>query len=312
MADSNSNEVLYDFPPMLRVYKDGRFERLWPIEFVPASVDPNTGVQSKDVEIAPEIGLSARIYVPRNADPAKKLPVVVYFHGGGFVVESAFSPLYQKHLNALVAEANVVAVSVNYRLAPEFHLPIAYEDSWIALKWVGSGLDKWIQDYADLGRVYLGGDSAGGNIVHNIAMRVGSENPDGIHLRGAFLNCPYFCGKDPLLNEETHELMPKSYLDNLWHYACPSTNDCDDPLINPGMDSKLSGLGCKRVLVHVAEKDVLRGRGHLYKEVLEKSGWDGQVEIVDVKGKDHVFSVFFPDSESGLAMLKKVASFINH
>ncbi|KAG6408902.1 hypothetical protein SASPL_131928 [Salvia splendens] len=103
-----ADEILHDFFPMLRVYKNGRIERLMGVDIVPPSLDPATGVQSKDVEIAPEINLSARIYLPPNADPTKKLPLLVYYHGGGFVIGSAFSPVYQKHLNLLVAQANVV------------------------------------------------------------------------------------------------------------------------------------------------------------------------------------------------------------
>ncbi|CDP16411.1 unnamed protein product [Coffea canephora] len=58
-----------------------------------------------------------------------KLPLLVYLHGGGFFIKFAFSPTYHAHLNVVVAEAGVVAVSINYRFAPEHPLPIAYEDS---------------------------------------------------------------------------------------------------------------------------------------------------------------------------------------
>ncbi|CDP17008.1 unnamed protein product [Coffea canephora] len=58
-----------------------------------------------------------------------KLPLLVYLHGGGFLIKSAFSPTYHAHLNVVVAEAGVVAVSINYRLAPEHPLPLVYEDS---------------------------------------------------------------------------------------------------------------------------------------------------------------------------------------
>ncbi|KAK4437860.1 putative carboxylesterase 2 [Sesamum alatum] len=313
---TNMDQILHDFPPLLRVYKDGRVERLTGLDFVPASVDPATGVQSKDVVIAPEIDLSARIFLPANADPSKKIPLLLYFHGGGFVAESAFSHQYHKHLNFLVAEANVVAVSVNYRLAPEHPLPIAFEDSWLSLKWVASqstdaGHEKWIQDYADLGRVYLGGDSAGGNIAHNIAMRVGLEKLNGINLRGIFLNCPFFWGEDPILNEEKGVDM-RSFTYKFLRYVCPSISSCDEPWINPATDEKLASLECGKVLVYVAEKDRLKDRGWYYKDSLTKSGWNGDVEVVEVKEEDHVFSVLCPDAENSLAMLKKVAAFINH
>lgn len=309
---SMADEILDDFFPFLRVYKNGRVERLMGEGFVPPSLDPVTAVQSKDVEIAPEINLSARLFLPERASRSQKLPLLVYFHGGGFMIESAFSPSYHKHLNCLVAEAKVVAVSVNYRLAPESPLPVAFEDSWRALKWVAEGSDDWIRDFADLSRVYLGGDSAGANIAHNMAVRVGSEDLGGIHISGLILNCPFFSGKDPIGNESEGMAVGKMMSDRLWRYVCPGTSGCDDPLINPGMDPGIGGMRCERVLVYVAEKDFLRERGRFYKEVLEKSGWSGEVEVVEAQGEDHVFSVIAPHSESGMAMLNKVAAFINH
>ncbi|KAL1534659.1 putative carboxylesterase 2 [Salvia divinorum] len=308
-----ADEILHDFSPMLRVYKNGRLERLTGEDVVPPSLDPVTGVQSKDVEIAPEINLSARIYLPPNADRTKKLPLLVYYHGGGFVIESAFSPLYQKHLNHLVAQANVVAVSVNYRLAPEFPLPIAFEDSWRALKWSAEGRDEWIDEFADLKRVYLGGDSAGANIAHNMAMRVGSEKPAGFNLQGIFLNCPYFGGVDPIEGETTEEFKGwREFCEKLWRYVWPSLRDTDEGWVNPGKDPKLSGLGCRKVLVYVAGKDAMKVRGWYYKEVLSNCGWKGEIECVEVAGENHVFSVFVPDNQVGVDMIKKVASFINN
>ncbi|PIN15294.1 Arylacetamide deacetylase [Handroanthus impetiginosus] len=310
---ANSDEILHDFSPLLKHYKDGRIERLVGLDVVPPSVDPKTGVQSKDLQISPEINVSARLYLPKNPDRSQKLPLLVYFHGGGFLVESAFSSLYQKHVNCLVAQANVVAVSVDYRLAPEHPLPIAFEDSWLALEWIASqSTDEWIKDYADMNRVFLGGDSAGGNITHNMARRIGTQKLDGINLSGITLNCPFFYGKDPIGNEGAdHFIFSKNYNDRLLPYVCPSMSDCDEPWINPAKDEKLSSLGCKKVLVYVAEKDFLKDRGCYYKEILSKSGWNGDVELVEVEGEDHVFSVLHPDSENGNAMLKKVASFIN-
>ncbi|KAL1534671.1 putative carboxylesterase 2 [Salvia divinorum] len=312
MAD---DEILHDFFPMLRVYKNGRIERLMGIDLVPPSLDPLTSVQSKDVEIAPELNLSApaRIYLPPNADRTKKLPLLVYYHGGGFFIESAFSAQYHKHLNHLAALANVVAVSVNYRLAPESPLPAAFEDSWRALKWTAEGKDEWINEFADLDRVYLGGDSAGANIAHNVAMRVGSEKAEGFKLQGIFLNCPFFAGVDPIGSETTEPFRSgKEFGEKLLRFACPSFTSSDEGWVNPGKDPKISGLGCGKVLVYVAEKDFLKERGWYYKEVLSNCGWKGEIECVEVAGEGHVFSVIAPDNHAGIDMIKKVASFINH
>ncbi|KAK9942154.1 hypothetical protein M0R45_007836 [Rubus argutus] len=177
-----SDELAHDFSPIAKVYKDGRIERLLGTSTVPASIDPQTGVQSKDLVISNEPLISARLYIPKSttAESTQKLPLLVYFHGGGFCIESAFSPTYHYYLNGLVSEANVVAVSVDYRLAPEHPLPAAYEDSWAALKWVGShyggtGPEEWLNRYADLDRVFFSGDSCGANIAHNMGLRIGSE-----------------------------------------------------------------------------------------------------------------------------------------
>ncbi|WJX50462.1 hypothetical protein P8452_36760 [Trifolium repens] len=70
---------------------------------------------------------------------------------------------------------------------------------------------------------------------------------------------------------------------NLWRFSCPTTSGSDDLLINPAKDPNLGSLGCKRVLVCVAEKDLLKDRGWYYKELLEKSGWGGVVEVIETE-----------------------------
>ncbi|KAH0732244.1 hypothetical protein KY289_003432 [Solanum tuberosum] len=301
-------EIVHDFFPLMRVYKDGRIERLTGEGFVPPESNPETGLQIKDVETDPQINLSARLYLPKIVDTVQKIPLFVYFHGGGFVIESASSPSYHKHLSKVAAEANVVIVSVNYRLAPEYPLPIAYEDSWLALKWVashanGDGHEPWLKDHADFNRVYFGGDSAGGNIAHHIAIRVGLEKLDGVKLEGIFLACPSFWGKDPI-DGEGEILGAKDFVEKLWLFANPNSSGLDDPLINPEKDPKLCSLGCDKVVVYVAGKDPLRFRGFYYKEVLEKSGWPGTVEVVEVKDEEHVFHLFATEAENSMAMMK--------
>ncbi|CAN1142561.1 2-hydroxyisoflavanone dehydratase, partial [Linum perenne] len=96
------------------------------------------GVFSKDVSISDLPKVSARLYLPNSIPQDKKLPILVYFHGGAFCIESAFSSSHLRYLNSLSAEAHALVVSVEYRLAPEHPLPAAYDDSWAALLWVAS------------------------------------------------------------------------------------------------------------------------------------------------------------------------------
>ncbi|KAM3755180.1 hypothetical protein ACB098_02G021000 [Castanea mollissima] len=242
------------------------------------------GVTSKDITISKEPSISARLYLPSlNQTHLPKLPFLVYFHGGGFCFKSAFSFNHQRYLNSLVAQAQVVAVSVEYRLALEHLFPIAYEDCWAALQWVAlhslnNGLNKepWLRNHGDFNRVFIGGDSAGANIVHNIAMRVGPIGSESS------------AGHDKAL----------PYL--VWNFTYPrAPGGIDNPMINPmspGAPS-LAGLGCSRVLVAVAEKDELRDRGLSYYEELRKSTWEGEVELVQGDG-DHGFHILHFESQN--------------
>ncbi|KAL4615477.1 hypothetical protein ACB092_07G127800 [Castanea dentata] len=316
MDSSNSTEIAHDYSPFFKIYKDGRIERIAGLEIVPPSLDSKTGVESKDVVISPETGVSARLYIPKTTkETQKKLPLLVYFHGGGFCVETAFSPLFHNYLNSFVAEANVVAVSVEYRRAPEHPIPIAYDDSWAALKWVashtdGKGPDEWLKKHADLESVFFSGDSSGANIAHHMGLRVGIEGLTGVKLDGIVLVHPFFWGKEPIGGEDT-DAEKRGKVDALWRFTCPATSGIDDPYINPGTDSKLGSLGCKRVLICIAEKDMLKDRGWYYSELLGKSGYSGVVEVMEAQGEDHDFHLMNSTCENSVALLKRIVSFVN-
>ncbi|TKV94073.1 hypothetical protein SEVIR_9G270101v4 [Setaria viridis] len=177
------SEVILDYP-IFRIYKDHHVDRLVGTETVPAGADAATGVVSKDVVIDDDSGIYVRLYLPDMAgtqanEDGPKLRVLVFFHGGGFITESAASPMYHNYVNSLAAAARVLVVSVNYRLAPEHRFPTGYEDSLRALKWALSGGDPWLSRHGDLGRVFLAGDSAGGNIIHNVAMMAAAAGDGG-------------------------------------------------------------------------------------------------------------------------------------
>ncbi|CAO2207016.1 unnamed protein product [Urochloa humidicola] len=196
-------EVDFDFSPFLIRYKSGRVRRLMGTSRVAAGADAATGVTSRDVSIN-AAGLAARLYIPTdvlNNKPGEKLPVLVYFHGGAFAVHSAFSAPHFRFLNALVSAARVVAVSVDYRLAPEHPVPAAYDDAWAALRWAAvastraagsdSDLDDpWLSAHGDAARLFVAGDSAGANIAHNVALRSaggGGDLPGCARIEGMVL-----------------------------------------------------------------------------------------------------------------------------
>ncbi|EOA38307.1 hypothetical protein CARUB_v10009807mg [Capsella rubella] len=309
--ESKKKQVPFELLPWLVVHSDGKLERLGGTEVCPPGLDQETGVLSKDIIIDSITGLSARIYRPESVQPGQKLPLVLYFHGGAFLIASASFPCYHTSVNKLVAEANVIAVSVSYRLAPEHPLPIAYEDSWTALKTIQTMNEPWINDYADFNRLFLIGDSAGANISHHLAFRA-KQSDETAKIKGIGMINPYFWGTQPI-ESEINDKGRKQMVDGWWDFVCTSEKGSDDPWINPFTDESpgLEGLGCERVMIVVAEKDILKERGKLYYETLVKSEWRGKVEMMETKGKDHVFHIFEPDCDEATELVRRLALFIN-
>ncbi|PKA46416.1 putative carboxylesterase 2 [Apostasia shenzhenica] len=314
------DEIIYELSRCFRVYRSGRVERLLPASSVPPSLDPATGVDSKDVIINPSSGLSVRLYLPPSAASGRdrKLPVLVQFHGGGFSVLSTSHPLCHNYVNSLTAKAGVLTVSVEYRLAPENPIPAAYEDGLEAVRWVsshagGGCLEPWLSKFGDLEKIFLGGESAGGNIAHNVAMMLGRE---GKKVEGVVLLCPGFWGKERIgsENDQTRgsERKPEE-LDGLWPIIYPRMTGLDDPCINPVADGgrSLAALGCRRALIYVAELDLLVERGRIYFEKLKESGWGGEAEFMETVGKGHCFFLFDPSTEKAEEFFERVAGFLN-
>ncbi|XP_073157702.1 probable carboxylesterase 7 [Henckelia pumila] len=301
--DPQSGLIAHDFSPFFRVHNTGRIERFLHHDFLPPSKHPVTGVVSKDVVVSPRNGVKARVYLPPTGVPGKKLPLIIYVHGGAFSIESAFSSQYHNYVNSLAAESGSVVVSVEYRLAPEHPIPACYDDCWDATKWVdshsrvGQGDDPWITDYVDFKRVFLAGDSAGANIAHEIVVRAGGESELGIEFTGLILVHPYF----GIGNTE-----------HLWNFICPETIGANDSRLNPAAHKKLlSNLRCERVLVCVAGKDFLKERGVKYHEALKNSEWNGVAEFFETEGEGHVFHLREPNSEKAPLLMKRVVEFVN-
>ncbi|XP_020166581.1 probable carboxylesterase 12 [Aegilops tauschii subsp. strangulata] len=322
-ADDDGDVDFFFFPFLVR-YKSGRVERFVGTDTVPASLEPATGVASKDAVIDAAAGLAVRLYLPSLGNSTRtrsgrgdRLPLVVFYHGGGFVTESAFSPTYQRYLNALASKAGALVVSVDYHLSPEHPLPAAYDDAWAALRWVlgsaRSGAEPWLSRRADLTRLLLVGDSAGGNIAHNMAMRAGREGLDGgAAIKGIALLDPYFWGKRPVPSE-TRDPEDRRLNDRIWSFVCAGRYGADDPVVNPVAMAREEWrrLGCARVLVTVAGLDVLSARGRAYVEELRASGWGGEVRLYETPGENHVYFLLQPDGEKAAKEMDAVVAFIN-
>jgi acetyl esterase/lipase len=313
-------EVKFDFSPFLIQYKSGRVQRFMGTTFMPPSLDARTGVASKDVVLDQATGLRARVYRPSRravvGGGGGRLPVLLYFHGGAFVVESAFDPVYHGYLNALTAKANVVAVSVNYRLAPEHPLPAAYDDSWTALQWVlenarhGGGGEPWLAKHGDASRLFLAGDSAGGNIAHNLAMRAGQQQQQGgggaarAAIKGVALLDPYFLGRYVSPGAE-----------RAWGFICAGRYGTDHPYVNPAALPASAWRAAlpagARVLMTVSDQDRLGPFQRAYVDALRASGWGGRARLYVTPGEGHCYFLNNLASPRAAAHMATLAAFIN-
>ncbi|KAI4990088.1 hypothetical protein ZWY2020_038451 [Hordeum vulgare] len=311
-AAADDDQVLLEAPGSFRIYKSGKIDRLNDPTILPAGVDEATGVASEDVVLDAATGLSVRLYLPKKLQgTSAKLPVVVYFHGGAFLIGSAKDPTYHKYLNSLAAAAGVLAVSVDYRLAPEHPLPAAYDDSWAALRWAASGQDGWIADHGDASRLFLAGDSAGANIAHDMLVRAASED-GGPRIEGAILLHPWFSGNAAIEGEAPAAAKVTGLL---WSYACrgSAVGGADDPRMNPlapGASPALERLGCARMLVTTGLEDGLAARNRAYYDAVAASGWRGSAAWLELEGEGHVFFLGKLECDNAKRLMDRVVAFI--
>ncbi|KAJ4716955.1 carboxylesterase 1-like [Melia azedarach] len=242
-------------------------------------------VLSKDVHVNQLNNTWVRMFLPRQALDSSfttKLPLVVHFHGGGFIILSAATKVCHDFCSTIGAEIPAVVVSVNYRLAPEHRLPAAYNDAMEVLHWIKTAHDEWIQKYVDFSCCFLTGESAGGNIAYHTGLRVAAEvdNLLPLKIKGFILNAPYFGGVNKTESElrlGTNPLSPLCANNLMWELSLPIGADRDHEYCNPtvGGGSKLLDkfklLGWK-VLVIGGYEDPLIDRQIEFSKLIEQKG----------------------------------------
>lgn len=310
--------VVEDCGDALQVLSDGTIVRSAP---PPAPVPDDGRVEWKDAVYDAGRGLGLRMYRPRRRDVTEtgeeeeeeeKLPVLVYFHGGGFCVGSAAWSCYHEFLAQLPAKAGCAVMSVDYRLAPEHRLPSAFDDGMAAVRWLrqqaghGHGRSSgasdevaWWRGRCRFDRVFLMGDSAGASIAFHVAARLGQGQLGGLAplaVKGAILIQPFFGGEARTASEKTTPQPPRSALslatsDSYWRMALPSGSTRDHPWCNPLSRGapRLETLPLPPVLVCVAEADILRDRNLELCRALRKAG--RSVEQATYGGVGHAFQV---------------------
>ena len=237
------------------------------------------GVTSADRQIpGPASSLPVRIYTPEGKGP---FPVIVYYHGGGWVIAS--KEVYDGGARGLSKQAKAIVVSVDYRLAPEAKFPAAWDDSLAAYKWVAANAATLNGDPKKLA---LAGESAGGNLALATAVAVKKANlqaplavlavyPVG---QTGDLETPSYV--DSATAKPLNKAMIGWFVDKL--FAKP--DDKKDTRVDV-VHADLSGL--PPVTIINAQIDPLRSDGDLLTTALKKAGV--QVEHKIYSGVTHEF-----------------------
>ncbi|GAB2221839.1 hypothetical protein Droror1_Dr00013030 [Drosera rotundifolia] len=310
-------KILDEVSGWLRIYNDGTVDRTWQgppqVKFMAEPVPPHEhfvdGVATKDILIDANANLRVRVYLPEKTpgEDNTKLPVILHFHGGGFCISQADWYMYYAVYSHLARSVPAIIVSVYLRRAPEHRLPAAMHDAYSALLWLSSlsKLDKsssphddqcsWLTANADFGRVFLIGDSSGGNIVHKVAAMAGKSSSElrPLTLRGAIPIHPGFMRAERSRSELE---MPESpfltlaMLDKFIALALPVGSTKDHPITCPmGTEAEepMETLRIPPMLLCLAEKDLIRDTEMEYFEAMKKAGKD--VELFVSEGMTHSF-----------------------
>ena len=220
-----------------------------------------------------------RIYTPGGDSP---FPILVFFHGGGFVLCDLDT--HDNLCRSLANRACCVVVSVDYRLAPEHKFPAAVEDAYAATQWVANNAHRINGDPA---RIAVGGDSAGGNLATVVAVMARDRNGPGL-IYQLLIYPPTDVSS---ANTDSHRNYEDGYFlakgDGEWF--CDQYLNCEEdrlnPLVSPLLTPDLSSL--PPALVITAEFDALRDGGESYAKRLKKAGVS--VKCTRYKGMIHGF-----------------------
>ena len=253
------------------------------LETRPASTPPapQIGVVRDLTADGPLGTIPLRVYRPGGVPDSRPLPVLVFFHGGGWVIGDIET--HDVVCRQVTAEAGISVISVDYRLAPENKFPAAVDDAWAATRWIAAhGAELGI----DPARLAVGGDSAGGNLAAVVALLARDAGGPKISLQ--VLTYPV---TDLGAETKSYADLAEGYMltrDSMrWfraHYLSKE-EDALDWRVSPIRATSLAGL--PPALVITAGFDPLRDEGQAYALRLSEAGVS--VDAVCFGGMIHGF-----------------------
>jgi acetyl esterase/lipase len=230
--------------------------------------DPTLGIQTRDIMIDGAAGpLQARIYSP-NLDSDDLKPLVVYFHGGGFVI--ADMDVYDGGPRGVSRFADVVVLSVHYRQAPENKFPAAHDDAIEAYKWALANAQSI---GGDPRKVAVMGESAGGNLAINVSIAARDQGLQApLHQVLVYPLVGNDLNTESYVENATAKPLNKPMIEWFVKHTFTSEAETADPRVNVVGAADPRGLPSSTVIL--AEIDPLRTEGEKLAEKLEVAGND--------------------------------------
>jgi acetyl esterase len=244
------------------------FARSVALSFRDLQGEPEAVGDVRDILVpAPAGRLPVRLYHP---EPDKKLPLLVYFHGGGWVIGDI--EVADKPCRALAKAGHCVVASVNYRLSPETKFPGPVEDCYAATVWLAAHAAEL---GADPSRIAVGGDSAGGNLSAAVTLMARDRN--GPKLAFQLLIYPVTApAKGTTFASYTENaenyLLTRAAMEWFWDHYLNNPEEGRNPYASPLFAADHGRL--PPAMVITAEFDPLRDEGIAYAKKLQQAGVD--------------------------------------
>ncbi|BBX44428.1 alpha/beta hydrolase [Mycobacterium cookii] len=273
---------------------------------MPEEMLPDLRIENRTIGYGELTDIPVRIYWP-SAVEHSDLPVVVFYHGGGFALGDldTHDPVARAH----AVGADAIVVSVDYRLAPEHPFPAGVDDCWAALRWVG-------ENAAELGgdpnRIAVAGDSAGANLAAVMAHLARDTN--ALELAFQLLWYPTITADMslPSFTENADApILDRDVIDAFLSWYIPGIDISDPKALPPALAPSNYGnfAGLPPAFIGSAEHDPLRDDAALYASLLNSSGVSAELSNEPTLVHGYVsFAMIIPAAAEatnrGLAALK--------
>lgn len=206
--------------------------------------------------------IKVRIYSPDGEGP---FPIMVFFHGGGWVVGDL--DVIDSPLRALTNAASMMIVSVDYRLAPEYKFPTAVNDCYMATKWV---YDHASELGGDVGRIAVGGESAGGNLAAAVTLMAREKGHPSLSYQVLLYPVTDLSREYPSHSKFDGYFLTREDMRYFEHHYLRAEEDRKNIYVSPMLAEDLSNL--PPALVVTAGYDPLHDEGKAYAEALKEAG----------------------------------------